>query len=99
MLPLRRRATMIQKSEAKPVNLVDLDAYSQSSGTYRQKVSLESSKSYYAKDIAYIQCINKWESNIGLATINEDGLVTVLDGTVAVYLNIAQSKQPEFYAV
>lgn len=86
-------------AETETVNLVDLEAYSQSTGTYRQKIQLESGKSYYAKDIAYIQCLNKFEANMGIATIGADGLVTFLDGTTAVYLNIAQGKQPEFYAI
>lgn len=46
-------------------NLIDLNAYSESANEYAQDIAVDGTRTYYAYDISYIVCYNKWGSNIG----------------------------------
>lgn len=92
---LRRRllaSTVTEKDD----NLIDLNAYSESANAYVQDIVIDSTKTYYAYDISYIVCYNKWGSNLGLATIASDGTVTTEPDTITIRVNIGKNKNPYF---
>ena len=92
---LRRRllaSTVTEKDD----NLIDLNAYSESANAYVQDIVIDSTKTYYAYDISYIVCYNKWGSNLGLATIASDGTVTTKPDTITIRVNISKNKNPYF---
>ena len=92
----RRRTMLTSAVTEKDDNLIDLNAYSEAANTYVQDIAVDSMKTYYAYDISYIVCYNKWGSNIGLATIASDGTVTLKPDTIKVKVNIAKNKNPYF---
>ena len=77
-------------------NLIDLNAYRNSANTYVQDIAIDSTKTYYAYDISYIVCYNKWGSNLGLATIASDGTVAMEPDTITIRVNINKNKNPYF---
>lgn len=77
-------------------NLIDLNAYSESANTYVQDIAIDSTKMYYAYDINYIVCYNKFGSNLGLATIASDGTVAMKPDTITIRVNIGKNKNPYF---
>ena len=92
---LRRRLLASEVTE-KDDNLIDLNAYGESANTYVQDIAIDSAKTYYAYDISYIVCYNKWGGNLGLATIASDGTVTLNANTAMVKVNISKNKNPYF---
>ena len=92
---MSRRITMLTSAVTKKDdNLIDLNAYSEAANTYVQDIAVDSTKTYYAYDISYIVCYNKWGSNIGLATIATDGTVTLKPDTINGKVNSAKNKNP-----
>ena len=94
---LRRRRTLGNEVTEKDDNLIDLNAYNESAtNAYVQDIVIDSTKTYYAYDISYIVCYNKWGSNLGLATIASDGTVTTEPDTITIRVNISKNKNPYF---
>lgn len=94
---MERRRTLGSEVAEKDDNLIDINAYSESAtNTYVQDIAIDSAKTYYAYDISYIVCYNKWGSNLGLATIASDGTVTTKPDTITIRVNISKNKNPYF---
>lgn len=94
---MSRRRTMLTSSVTeKDDNLIDLNAYSESANTYVQDIAIDSTKTYYAYDISYIVCYNKFGGNMGLATIASDGTVILKPDTITIKVNIGKDKNPYF---
>lgn len=91
---LRRR--LLISSRKTDDNLIDLNAYSESANAYAQDIAVDSTRTYYAYDINYIVCYNKWSSNLGLATIAGNGTVILKPDTITVKVNIGKNKNPYF---
>lgn len=94
---MERRRTLGSEVAEKDDNLIDINAYSESAtNTYVQDIAIDSAKTYYAYDISYIVCYNKWGSSLGLATIASDGTVTTEPDTIKIRVNISKNKNPYF---
>ena len=94
---MERRRILGSEVAEKDDNLIDINAYSESAtNTYVQDIAIDSAKTYYAYDISYIVCYNKWGSNLGLATIASDGTVTTEPDTITIRVNISKNKNPYF---
>ena len=93
---IRRRTMLTSAVTEKDDNLIDLNAYGEAANTYVQEIAVDSTKTYYAYDISYIVCYNKWGSNLGLATIAGDGAVILKPDVVTVKVNVGKDKNPYF---
>lgn len=94
---MERRRTLGSEVAEKDDNLIDINAYSESAtNTYVQDIAIDNAKTYYAYDISYIVCYNKFGSNMGLATITSDGTVAMKPDTITIRVNISKNKNPYF---
>ena len=94
---MERRRTLGSEVAEKDDNLIDINAYSESAtNTYVQDIAIDSAKTYYAYDISYIVCYNKFGTNMGLATIASDGTVAMKPDTIMIRVNISKNKNPYF---
>ena len=92
---LSRRMLMNQTNVIIDDNLINMDEYSIATSTYNQRITIDSTKTYYIYDYNYFTCFNKWSSNIGIGS-SDNGKAIFKDGTIEVEIFISPGKNPYF---
>lgn len=96
-MSLLRRRMMMQEWKEADDNLIDMDAYkSISSGYFRQHITVDTTKTYYMYGVNYANCYDSFDSNLGLANVDEHGKVTFKNRTVKIMVVISIGKNPYF---
>lgn len=92
---LSRRMLMNQTNVIIDDNLINMDKYSIATSTYSQRITIDSTKTYYIYDYNYFNCYNVWGSNVGMGS-SDSGKAIFKDGTIEVVIFISPGKNPYF---
>lgn len=97
MNALMRRRAMMMDQQVVDDNLIDMDKYhEETSETFAQTFSVDTTQSYYLYGERYAVCYSKWESNLGMGDKDSDGKFIFPEGTVKIKVYFYTGGNPYF---